>query len=419
MPTGLFFGSALQSAVTSGQVTQTVINDKLIRRFSTMMNLGVFNNPPGITTVPTQQDGVISRQIAEAGMVLLQNNGAILPLNAAQLHKIAVIGPYAGAAKTGGGGSSMVTPPYTITPVAGIQNRVGPGVTVSYNDGSTISTAASLAQASDVTIVMVGDSEAEGVDDSISLSGNQDSLVQSIVAVQPKTIVVMKSGTAILMPWASSVPAILEAWYPGEEDGNAVAAVLFGAVNPSGKLPLTFPVQVSDLPANTTAQYPGVPVNGVPTATYSEGIFVGYRHYDENSITPLFPFGFGLSYTNFSFQNLAISPSSFTFTNNPGQTVTVSFSLTNTGAVAGAEVAQIYVGIPSTAVPEPPKSLQGFQKVMLQPGQTVPVQLTLNERSFSYWDVNSKSWLVVPGTYQIMVGSSSRDIWLQGQITIN
>jgi len=272
-----------------------------------------------------------------------------------------------------------------------------------------------LARGSDVAIVMVGDSETEGSDDSISLAGNQDYLVEAIAAANSKTIVVMKSGTAILMPWASRVPAVLEAWYPGEQDGNAVAAVLFGDVNPSGKLPLTFPAKLSDLPANTTAQYPGV--NGV--ATYSEGIFVGYRHYDKNNITPLFPFGFGLSYTSFAFQDLAISPASFTFTDNPGQIVTVSFSVTNTGAVAGAEVAQLYVGIPSTAVPEPPKWLKGFQKLSLTPGETGQVQLTLDQRSFSYWDVNSSSWVVAPGTYQVMVGSSSRDIKLQGQITIH
>ena len=415
MPTGVFFGEALESAVTSGQVAQAVIDDKLTRRFSTMLNLGVFNNPPGESTIPSDQDGAIAQQIAEAGMVLLQNEGGILPLHAGSLHKIAVIGPFAGAAKTGGGGSSKVTPLYTVAPVAGIQSRVGPGVSVYFNDGHKISSAASLARDSDVAIVMVGDSETEGSDDSISLTGNQDYLVEAIAAANSKTIVVMKSGTAILMPWASRVPAILEAWYPGEQDGNAVAAVLFGDVNPSGKLPLTFPAKLSDLPANTTAQYPGV--NGV--ATYSEGIFVGYRHYDKNNITPLFPFGFGLSYTSFAFQDLAISPASFTFTDNPGQIVTVSFSVTNTGAVAGAEVAQLYVGIPSTAVPEPPKWLKGFQKLSLTPGETGQVQLTLDQRSFSYWDVNSSSWVVAPGTYQVMVGSSSRDIKLQGQITIH
>jgi len=415
MPSGVYFVSALQAAVQDGQVSMATIDDKLVRRFSTMMRFGVFQNPAGLNPIPSAQDGFTARQIAEAGMVLLQNNGGILPLKASQLHTIAVIGPYAGAAMTGGGGSSHVTPLYTVAPVAGIQNRVRPGVTVNYDDGSKIAAAVALAQTADVAIVMVGDSETEGTDDSISLSGTQDELVLQIAAANPRTVVVLKSGTAILMPWASSVPAILEAWYPGEEDGNAVAAVLFGEVNPSGKLPLTFPVSLSDLPANTTSQYPGVDGN----ASYSEGIFVGYRHFDQSKITPLFPFGFGLSYTTFSFQNLAISPNNFTFTNNSEQTITVTFSVTNTGAVPGAEVAELYIGIPSAAVPEPPKSLKGFQKLSLQPAETAEVQLVLDKRAFSYWDVAAHAWLVVPGAYQIMVGSSSRDIALQGTITIN
>jgi beta-glucosidase len=427
MPTGVYFGtSALQQAVSNGQVTMATIDDKLMRRFQTMMQFNIFPNAPaltGISTTVQQEDGAIARQIEEAGLVLLQNRGGLLPLQASGLHNIAVLGPDAGAAMTGGGGSSMVTPLYTVTPVAGIQDRVGAGVMVSYADGSNISTAVSLAQAADVAIVMVGDSETEGADDSISLSGTQDSLVEQVVSAQPNTIVVMKSGTAILMPWASSVPAILEAWYPGEEDGNAVAAVLFGDVNPSGKLPLTFPVSASDPnpPADGSApgQYPGVSVNGVPTATYSEGVFVGYRHYDQNNIAPLFPFGHGLSYTTFSFQNLAISPNDVTFANNASQTVTVGFDVTNTGSVTGAEVAQLYVGIPSAAVSEPPKWLKGFQKVSLTPGQTGQVQLTLDQRSFAYWDVNSESWFVAPGTYQIMVGDSSRNVLLQGQVTIH
>jgi len=282
MPAGADFVSALATAVQDDEVTQATVNDKLIRRFTTMMNAGVFNNPPGTSPIPSTADGLISRQISEAGMVLLQNTGGILPLKASALKTIAVIGPYAGSAMTGGGGSSQVSPIYTVTPVTGIQNVVGSGVTVNYDDGSDTTTAASAAAAANVAIVMVGDSEAEGSDDSISLSGNQDALVEAVVAAQPKTIVVMKSGTGILMPWASSVPAILQAWYPGEEDGNAVADVLFGNTNPSGKLPLTIPVSASDPdpPADGSApsQYPGVTVGGVPTATYSEGVFVGYRH---------------------------------------------------------------------------------------------------------------------------------------------
>ncbi|HEY3835604.1 MAG TPA: glycoside hydrolase family 3 C-terminal domain-containing protein [Bryobacteraceae bacterium] len=404
MPTGIYFSDPLKSAVQSGQVPMSMIDDKLIRRFSTMIRFGVFDNPPVNSPVPAQADGVLARQIAEAGMVLLKNNSGLLPLNAGQLHSIALIGPYASAAKTGGGGSSQVVPAYTVAPLAGLQSRAGSSVTITLNSGSNITQAVSVAQSADVAIVMVGDDEAEGSDHPISLSGNQDQLVQAIAAANPRTVVVVKSGSAVLMPWVSSVPAILEAWYPGEEDGNAVAAVLFGDVNPSGKLPLTFPVNVSDLPANTPAQYPGV--NG--TANYSEGVFVGYRYFDANNIAPLFPFGHGLSYTTFSYSNLslfciaALCPAS------------VAFDVTNTGALAGSEVAQVYVGLPGAPVPEPPSQLKGFRKVTLQPGETAHVGISFDPLSFDYWQPGN-TWVVAPSPYKIMVGSSSRDIRLQSQ----
>jgi beta-glucosidase len=261
---------------------------------------------------------------------------------------------------------------------------------------------------------MLGDKEDEGLDHPIYLRGNQNQLATAVIKSNPRTIVVLKSGSAVLVPWANQVHAILEAWYPGEEDGNAVAEILFGDVNPSGKLPLTFPVSLDDTPANTPAQYPGL--NGV--AIYSEGVLMGYRHYDQNHIAPAFPFGYGLSYTTFTYQNLAISPGSAAFSNNSSQLITVDFDIVNTGKRAGAEVAQVYVGIPSTVVPEPPKWLKGFAKLSLPPGQTGHVQLTLDSRAFSYWDVNSSSWQITPGDYQIMIGSSSRDIRLNGHLTI-
>jgi beta-glucosidase len=405
MPTGIYFTSALQAAVQSGQVAMAVIDDKLTRRFRTMMRLGVFDTPPANQPLPAQQNGAAARQIAEAGMVLLKNTAGLLPLDAGGLDSIAVVGPYAGKAKTGGGGSSQVTPLYTVDPIPGIQNRAGAAVTVRYADGSNIAQAVALAQAADVAIVMVGDDETEGSDHALSLSGNQDQLVQAVAAANQRTAVVIKSGAPVLMPWVNSVPAILEAWYPGEEDGNAVAAVLFGDVNPSGKLPVTFPQAVGDLPANTPAQYPGV--NG--QETYSEGVLVGYRYFDAKNIQPLFPFGHGLSYTTFSYANLAIGPA--------GQSV--DFDVTNTGSVAGTEVAQIYIGMPAAGVPQPPKQLKGFQKLTLQPGRTGHVHLSLDQRAFSYWDTGTHTWQVAPGTYQIMAGSSSRDIRLQTQVTVN
>jgi beta-glucosidase len=405
MPTGVYFTNPLQAAVQAGDVPMSVIDDKLVRRFSTMMQFGIFDAPTTSQPVPTDQDGVLARRIAEAGMVLLKNDGAVLPLDATQLHSIAVIGPYAKAAKTGGGGSSQVVPAYTVDPVKGIQNRAGPDVIVTFADGSSLSAAAALAKSADVAIVMVGDDQQEGVDHSIALAGTQDQLVQAVAAANPQTVVVLKTGGPVLMPWVDAVPAILEAWYPGEEDGNAVAAVLFGDVNPSGKLPQTFPKSVADLPANTPEQYPGV--NGV--ANYSEGIFVGYRHFDANGIEPLFPFGHGLSYTSFEYGELTVHQTSL----GPF----LLFMVTNTGSVAGREVTQIYLGIPSDAVPQPPSQLKAFGKVFLQPGENAIMGFALNARALSYWDVNSHAWQMPKGTFQVMVGSSSRDIRQQTQIT--
>ena len=259
---------------------------------------------------------------------------------------------------------------------------------------------------------MVNDNEAEGSDrTSLALTDAQEQLVEAVTQANPHTIVVLNTGAPVLMPWANQAQAIVEAWYPGQEDGKALAAVLFGDVNPSGKLPMTFPASASDVPANTPAQYPGIDSQ----AQYSEGVFVGYRHYDKNNITPLFPFGYGLSYTNFSYSNIALSPASA----SPTSTVAVSLDVTNTGSRAGAEVVQLYLGIPSTNVPEPPKQLKGFQKVSLQPGQTQHVSFSLTPQDLSYWDINAHDWLVQNGTYQVMIGSSSRDIRQQASFTVS
>jgi hypothetical protein len=277
---------------------------------------------------------------------------------------------------------------------------------------SPFNQAVQLAQSSNVAVVVANDNEAEGSDrTSLALTDAQEQLIEAVVAANPHTIVVLNTGAPVLMPWLNQAQAVLEAWYPGQEDGNALAALLYGDVNPSGKLPMTFPASNSQVPANTPAQYPGI--NNV--AQYSEGVFVGYRYYDENNLTPLFPFGYGLSYTTFGYSNLTISPTSASSTS----TLTVGVDVTNTGTRAGAEVAQLYLGIPSTNVPEPPKQLKGFQKVFLQPGQTQHLTFTLAPQALSYWDSNAHNWLVQNGTYQVMVGSSSRDIRQQGSFTVS
>ncbi|MGP8243064.1 MAG: glycoside hydrolase family 3 C-terminal domain-containing protein [Bryobacteraceae bacterium] len=416
---GLFAAKDLKPAIESGKLPMSVVDDMLIRRFRTMMELGVYDKPATLQPIPEKQDGMEARRMAEQGMVLLKNQGGMLPLHADALHSIALIGPYAVAASTGGGGSSQVHAIYSVTPIEGLKGRAGAKVAVQLADGSDLARAAEAAKAADVAIVMVGDHETEGHDHSLALSGNQDQLVTAVAAANPRTVVVLKSGSAVLMPWLDRVPAVLEAWYPGEEDGNAVAGVLFGDVNPSGKLPLTFPKSLSDTPIRTPEQYPGeAKVDGYDrVAHYTEGIFVGYRWYDAQSIEPLFPFGYGLSYTTFRFGKLSVSSPQFS-PDKPAETLTVEFDIANTGKRAGAEVAQLYIGKPaSSAVPEPPKELAGFQKVDLRPGQSRRVHLTIDARSLAHWDTAAHGWKVAPGTYRILVGSSSRDIQLQGRVT--
>jgi beta-glucosidase len=428
MQTGVYYAAPLEQAVEDGQVPISTVNQMLVRRYAAMIRAGLFAHPVSTSPIPAQADGAFSRNAAEQGMVLLKNTGGALPLSASSLRSVAVIGPYAGSAMTGGGGSSHVDPLYTVSPVQGIQNAAGSGVSVSYNDGSDLTSAAAAAKAADVAVVMVGDTESEGADQpSLELSGNQDQLVEAVAAANPNTIVVVKSGNPVLMPWLDQVPAVLEAWYPGEEDGNAVAAVLFGQVDPSGKLPVTFPESESQTPTSSPSQFPGV--NG--EVQYSEGLDVGYRWYDANNVTPMFPFGYGLSYTSFAFSHLSISPGTI---NNPvsgpgpescgcngqgSKMLTVSARITNTGKVAGADVAQLYLGDPAVAG-EPPRQLKGFDKVFLAPGQSATVHFTLTGHDLSYWDDTAGGWVVPDGTFQVYVGGSSAlaNLPLQGTFSV-
>lgn len=409
MPTGKYFSDQLKADIEAGKVPMAVIDDKLVRRFRAMMEFGVWDNVPMPKPLPEIEDGAVARRIAEQSMVLLKNDG-LLPLKASALRSVALIGPHAQKASTGGGGSSHVQPLYTVDPPEGIRAKLAANATLTVLDGSDVAAAVTAAKSADVAIVMIGDNDREGRDQSLDLAGDQNALVSTVAAANPKTVVVLKSGSAVLMPWLDAVPALVEAWYPGEEDGNAVAAVLFGDVNPSAKLPITFPRRVEDTFAADPQQYPGIDRH----VTYSEGVFVGYRNYDEKKIEPLFPFGFGLSYTTFAFRNLRVNRM-----NTVPRQVLVEFDIANTGKVAGAEVAQVYVALPSSSeVPQPPRQLKAFQKVKIEPGKTAHVKLTLNERALQYWDVTSHGWKTMPGSYGVMVGSSSRDLPLTVQFQI-
>ena len=277
-----------------------------------------------------------------------------------------------------------------------------------------IQEAAAFAARSDVAVVVVRDYNNEDADrPGLTLPNEQDLLVQAVAAANPRTIVALATGGAASMPWLEQVPAVLECWYGGQEMGSALASVLFGDVNPSGKLPVTFPRSEREMPLSSPEQYPGV--NGV--AHFSEGLAVGYRGYDQFEIEPLFPFGYGLSYTSFTYSELRVEPE----TSEGTSPIQVSFTLTNTGSRRGAEVAQVYLGLPDSTG-EPPKRLVGWAKVELEPGESREVIVTLDPNAascpLSSWNVDTNGWEIAHGDYVVYVGASSRDIRLTGTLRV-
>ena len=383
----------------------------------------------------------MSRQVAEESFVLLKNND-LLPLDPAKIKTIAVIGANGAARFSTGGGSAMVKPPYEVTALQGISNRLGDGVKVIYAQGynaprgsgrpnrreiepppplrdvsDLVAEAVAAAKSADVVIYVGGLNHRGGYDTegadrkNIKLPGGQDELIQKIVQANPKTVVVLYGGGAVEMDaWLAKVPALLYAWYPGLEGGNALAHVLFGDVNPSGKLPCTFPKRLADSPAHALDAYPGK--NG--TVVYKEGLLVGYRWFDTKNIEPLFPFGHGLSYTQFKYSDLNLVPGP----EASGLPVTVEFELANTGSRAGAEVAQVYVQEASPSLPRPLKELKGFKKVLLQPGEKQKVSVILDRNAFAHYDPDKKGWVADKGDYKILVGGSSRDLLLDGKFKL-
>ncbi|MBO0776788.1 MAG: glycoside hydrolase family 3 C-terminal domain-containing protein, partial [Actinobacteria bacterium] len=263
-----------------------------------------------------------------------------------------------------------------------------------------IASAVSAAKSAKVAVVVVSDdTESEATDrPSLNLPSAQDELISAVAAANPHTVVVINAGAPVAMPWLSSVAGVVDAWYPGQASGTSLASVLFGQTDPGGHLPVTFPASLSQVPASTTAQFPG---NG-STVRYSEGIDVGYRWYDATNVTPLFPFGFGLSYTTFSFSNLRIGRAMVDGT----QDIHVSATVTNTGQRAGSDVAQLYLGDP-TGSGEPPRQLEGFRRVSLAPGQSAQVSFTVTPQDESWWDDSANGWTQTSGTYHVYVGDSS------------
>lgn len=407
LPSGHYYASPLQQAIENGSVPINLVDQALVRRYAMMIEMGFFNRKQfdrvQNDVVPILANGAVSRRIAEESMVLLKNDGNLLPLNSQALRTVALIGPYAVRAKSGGGGSSYVNPFYTIRPEDGIYSHMQSQKTLLVEDGSDINAAVAIAKRAQVVIVMIGDDEGEDHDHALSLPEAQDKLVAAVAAANPKTIIVLKSGSAVLMPWLAAVPAVLEAWYPGEEDGNAVADLLFGDVSPSGRLPVTFPVRTEDTLARNIDQYPGH--DGV--VYYSEGLAVGYRDDQVSLVKPLFPFGYGLSYTKFSYSDLSVKQTA----SGADPVVAVSFTVTNSGDRTGSDVPQIYVTFPHIDEgDEPPFQLKGFQRVTLNPGESKTIHWELKSSAFSYWSANAKKWRVAHGDFKISLAASAEEM---------
>jgi beta-glucosidase len=408
----------VKAALATGQTSEAVIDEHVRRMMRTLFAVGFFDRAsaePDDGLIDKSAHAAAAQHIEESAITLLKNDGA-LPLDASKLKSLAVIGPDATKFVTGGG-SGNVTPFSVVTALDGIKARAGSGVKVTSDDGSDAGAAAESAKAADAAVVVVGDYETEGADrqcltlECPSGNGDQDALIEAVAAAQPNTIVVLETGGPVLTPWRDKVKGLVEAWYPGESGGTAIARVLFGDVDPGGRLPVTFPEKEADEPtAGDTNRYPGDASGDVH---YDEGVLMGYRWFDAKHLTPAYPFGFGLSYTSWRYRHLSIKPA--------GSGAKVSFDVTNTGSRAGTEVPQLYLSLPqpSSEIVQPPLQLKGYRKVSLAPGKTRRVTLAIGARALSYWDTPAQRWAVAPGCYGVDVGHSSRGIVLSGTLPVH
>jgi beta-glucosidase len=413
MPTPVdYSANNINAALSAGLITQAEIDGHVRNLLRTLFAYGFMDRPafPDDDHINFAKHETVGMKMEERGMVLLKNNG-LLPLHLSKLRSIALIGPQA-RIYDNGSGTDDVIPERFDTPMSAFRDRVGSRMKLKYDDGSDTTSAAATAKSADVAIVFASDNEGEDrekvaptVDGSAPNSvqpTNQTALINAVAAANKHTIVVLQTGDPVVTPWRNKVAAMIETWYPGEAGGAALAHVLFGDVDPGGRLPVTFPASTNEYPTSNDAT-----ANNGLEVTYNEGVFVGYRWYDENHVTPAYPFGFGLSYTTFRYSALHIN----------GATVRVT--VTNTGRRTGIAVPQLYLGLPSpsSSVQQPPRQLKGYRSVRLKPGQHVRVTFPLDERAFSYWDVTTNGWRVARGCYRVYVGSSSRAVALRGVIS--
>ena len=422
-----FFGERLRAAVREGRVPQERIDDMIRRQLRVLFRVGVIDNPPVPGgSIDLAADNSIAQQVAERGLVLLRNDGDVLPATAG-LGRILVIGRHADVGVLAGGGSSAVTPTGSIVEPSGIDRTWADRVhhpsspldairaeahagRVDFLDGTDHAAAAAEAADADLVVIFVEEWRAEGFDmPGVHLPDGQEDMIVQVAAPNPRTVVVIESGGAIAVPWARHVPAIIASFYPGIGGGPAVAGVLFGRVNPSGHLPVTFPASIEQLPrptqddpATTTSNPNQERIGGIFEVDYNiEGSDVGYRWFTREDLAPNYPFGWGLSYTTFAFTELTVT--------TDGSQVQVTGALTNTGTRAGAAVPQVYIGRSAGDAADFVPRLAAFTRVHLEPGETQAISLDLEPRLLARWDDTMSAFQIAGGRYDLRIGTHALD----------
>lgn len=440
-----YFANPLIKAVKDGEIEEKVVDEKVKNILRLMFKLNAFSNNRKKGSYNTLEHRRKALKVARESIVLLKNDDKLLPLKEEKIKTIAVIGENANIAHSKGGGSAEVKSLYEITPLLGIKMKLGANTEVRWSKGysadleekeTLFNEAVNIAKSSDVVIFVGGlkhtekdlklednaldvleDREvkhrvdSEGYDKSdMDLPYDQDELIKELLKVNKNTVIVISAGAPTRMStWIDKASTVVQTWYNGMEGGTALAEILLGEVNPSGKLPVTFPKEIEDCPAHKLGEFPGE-----KSVRYSEGIFVGYRYYSTYKVKTQFPFGYGLSYTTFKYSDLKVTIDE----NEADVCINIKFNLSNTGKVSGAEVCEVYVSDKESSVDRPIIELKGFEKVYLEPNETREVEIKLDRKSLAFYSVDKKSWLVENGDFSILIGGSSEDIILKKDINI-
>ena len=426
-PMADYFGPKLKAAVEAGKVSMSEIDEHARRVVYADFLSGIVDDPLQKSVVDVEKGLEVAQRIEEESIVLLKNSQSVLPIDPSKIRSIAIIGGHADVGMISGGGSAQVDPSggnaimpsgkgathwqdhiwFPTSPLKALRAKL-PNTKIDFDSGTELNSAVSLVKNSDLAIVFAYQWESEGMDlPSLSLPDNQDVLIEQVAAANPRTIVVLETGTAVTMPWLDRVVGVIEAWYAGSAGHKALANVLVGNVNPSGKVAISFPKSEKDLPRAVITPEPPQDQRLTYAAHYDEGPKVGYKWYEAEKKQPLFAFGFGLSYTTYEYSGLSVDSAA----------KTVRFAVKNTGKRAGTEIVEVYARLPKDA-DESFKRLVGWKRVSLSPGESQTITVAIDDRPLKTFDEADNRWIFAPGDYQILVGASSDNVPLTGRLSV-